>query len=208
MRSFLSLILFLGACKDHPPPTLTEPFRDEFERASVGPNWNPTSDVYRITGGQLSVSGAYNHPLWLRRKLPPNASIELDCKSMSDAGDIKVEAWGDGQSHATDKGAYTSTGYVFIMGGWHNSRSIIAKGNEHGSDVVSRAQPRVEPGQTYHWKIARADGRMDWFIDDTSTPFLSLPDPTPWSGPGHEFFAINDWESDLWFDNLVIRPGP
>ena len=39
-------------------------------------------------------------------------------------------------------------------------------------------------------------------------PFLAWTDPEPLAGPGHEYLAINDWESDVTFDNLPIRPPP
>jgi len=28
----------------------------------------------------------------------------------------------------------------------------------------------------------------------------------PLEGAGHEYFALNNWETDTWFDNLVITP--
>ena len=199
----------LAACKDPPKPAITAAWTDDFDRATTGDDYLATApEAYRITGGQLNVSNGYNHPLWLRRKIPRDATIELDVKSTSDAGDIKVEAWGDGEHHAPTnaKVQYTSTGYVFIFGGWGNSQSIIAKQSEHGKDVVARRDVKVVPGKTYHWKIVRKGPRIDWFIDDMATPFLSLDDAQPLEGDAHAYFAFSDWESDLWFDNLAIAP--
>ena len=45
---------------------------------------------------------------------------------------------------------------------------------------------------------------MAWFIDDQ--PFLTYQDPSPLAGQAHEHFAFNNWDSDLYFDDLVIRP--
>jgi hypothetical protein len=205
----LLLLAALGACKDAPKPAITAAWRDDFERAAAGDDYLVTApDAYRITGGELNVSGAYNHPMWLLRKLPRDAVIELDVKSRSAAGDIKVEAWGDGAHHAPSnaKVQYTSTGYVFIFGGWDNTASIIAKQSEHGKDVVTRKDRKVEPGRVYHWKIVRKGPKIDWFIDDLTTPFLSLDDAQPLEGEGHSYFAFSNWESDLWFDNLSITP--
>lgn len=207
MRALVFCLVVVG-CKQPDPPAVTAPWTDSFARASLGSDYLPTSDQYRITGGRLNVSLAYNHPLWLRKKLPEYASIELDCTSQSPSGDIKVEAWGDGESHAQNKGAYSSTGYVFIQGGWNNSKSEIAREDEHLPDLPSRTEPRVDVGRTYHWKIVRQKGRIDWYIDDMSTPFLSLADSQPLGGRGHEYFGFNNWESDLWFDNLTITPLP
>ena len=40
-----------------------------------------------------------------------------------------------------------------------------------------------------------------------SAPFLSYDDPQPLEGKGHEYFAFDNWDSDLWFDNLSISPA-
>jgi hypothetical protein len=35
---------------------------------------------------------------------------------------------------------------------------------------------------------------------------LEWDDPDPLAGPGHEYFAFNDWDALVHFDNLVITP--
>ena len=60
--------------------------------------------------------------------------------------------------------------------------------------------------QRYKWRIVRNGKTIDWFVDDMTTPFLSLTDEAPLSGKGHQHFGVNNWESDTWFDNLVITP--
>src|SRR5262249_20358976 len=155
----------------------------DFERAAIGSDYRATADVYRIKDGALNVSNGYNHPLWLRKKLPDNAVIELDCWSRSPAGDLKIEIWGDGESYAEDRGAYTSSGYLFPVGGWSTPKSEVARGNEPGAAAAARTEPKVEPGRRYHWKIARKGGHIDWSID--GAPFLSYDDKRPLAGPGH-----------------------
>jgi hypothetical protein len=188
-------------------PAIDAPFSDEFQRAELGPTWNATGPGYRIDSGKLEVAQAYNHPAWLRMRLPHDAVVEVDATSKSPAGDIKLELYGDGESFDPDKGDYTSTGYVFIFGGWHNSLSVIVRGYEHGEGrKAQRADTHVEPGRTYHFAISRRGGALDWSID--GQPFLSWTDPDPLAGAGHEYLAVNDWESDVTFDNLHIRPAP
>ena len=204
----LSLPLFALSCKQPDPPPVQGTFRDDFERAAIGGDYAATAQVYRIKDGALNVQSGYNHPLWLRKKIPVDATIELDVRSSSDAGDIKVEIWGDGEGYAVDNGAYTSSGYVFIMGGWRNTKSIIARGNEHGSDVQARTQPRVEMGKTYHWKIVRKGRLITWYVDDLTTPFLTFDDADPYTGSNHAYFGFNNWEADVWYDNLVISETP
>jgi hypothetical protein len=196
----------VSACRAKDPP-ITAPFRDDFERAELGPGWNATGPEYRIAGGKLAVAGAYNHPAWLRRKLPRDAVIELDVLSRSPAGDLKIELYGDGESFDPDKGGYVSTGYVLIFGGWHNSLSVICRNDEHDAGrKVERRDVRVEPGRSYHFTVARRGGTIDWKLD--RQPFLSWTDPVPLEGSGHEYLAVNDWEADVSFDNLDIRPAP
>lgn len=199
----------LGCSKKEPAP-ITARWTDDFERAQVGDDYHATSNAYELVNGALSAQGAYNHPLWLKKKLPRDVVVELDVWSNTPDGDIKVELFGDGESHATSKGAYTATGYVFVFGGWNNSKSILARRDEHGvvgTDLVERTSPKVEPERRYHWKIVRRGGQVDWFIDDMQTPFLSFTDPEPLAGAGHEYFGVNNWQSDSWFDDLVITPA-
>ena len=207
MRTLILTALLVTSCGKQPdPPAITAAWSDNFDRADIGGDYHATSEAYRIVDNHLVVANAYNHPLWLRKKLPRDASIEFDVWSNSPAGDIKVEAWGDGSHHARDKGAYTSSGYVFIMGGWNNSKNLFAKGNEHGKDIAERRDPKVQLGKKYHWKIVRKGNQIDWYVDDMTTPFLSFDDPAPYEGNGHAYFGFNDWESELHFDNLTITP--
>ncbi len=189
-----------------PRAAISAPWQDGFKRSELGADYLATSKHYRIDKGALNARGAHNHPLWLRKKLPRNVVIEFDTWSNSAAGDIKVEVFGDGRSHATTRGAYTATGYVFIFGGWNNSKSLIARKDEHGGNMaVDKTKRKVVPRKRYHWKIVRKDKHIDWYIDDKV--FLSYDDAKPLEGPGHEYFGFNNWESDLWFDNLMISPA-
>ena len=176
---------------------------DNFDRATIGDAWKTDSAVYRITNGELVVAKAYNHPLWLTRALPKDAIIEVDAWSNDDAGDIKIEAWGDGKSSAK-AATYNATSYVFIFGGWHNQISAIARMEEHGADRKTRTDVKVKKGQKYHFRIERKGGHIDWQVD--GQPFLTFDDPAPLDGIGHSYLGINDWEAELHFDNLKITP--
>ena len=96
---------------------------------------------------------------------------------------------------------------MLIFGGWHNTLSVICRQHEHDDGrKAERSDVRVEPGKKYHFTIARRGGTIDWAID--GRPFLAWTDPSPLAGPGHEYLAVNDWEADVTFDNLNIRPAP
>jgi hypothetical protein len=203
----LGLIAVAGPACRAKDPTIKEPFSDTFDRAELGATWNATSPQYHVADGRLAVSKAYNHPAWLRQKLPRDSVIELDATSKSAVGDLKIELYGDGESFDPDKGAYTSTGYVLIFGGWGNSLSVICRIDEHDDGrKAQRSDLRVQPGRTYHWTVTRRGGTIDWKVD--GQPFLTWTDPEPLAGPGHEYLAVNNWESDVSFDNLATRPAP
>jgi hypothetical protein len=208
MRPLALIVAFVAAsatvagCKiEKLPPA--GPSSDDFQRGELGDAWQSTGGSWRIDKGELVVDHAYNHPLWLRRPIPENAVIEVDCWSNDDIGDLKLEAWGDGKSFATSV-SYTATSYVFIFGGWHNTISALARMNEHGGDRRVRMDTRVERGKKYHWRISRRGGHIDWQVD--GKPFLTFDDPRPLEGREHSYFAFNDWEAELHFDNLKIAP--
>ena len=204
MRWWL-LLMCLG-CKVNDPPPITEAWTDSFDRDRPGPNYYKTGKGYDVVDGALSAHGAHNHPLWLRKKLTRDVRIELDCWSNEDRGDIKIELFGDGHSYDPDGGRYMASGYEIIFGGWYNAKSIIARLDEHGKDLAERVEPKVIAKQRYHWKIERQGQKISWWIDDLQTPFLVYDDPHPLEGPGHEYLGFNNWETDTWFDNLVVTP--
>jgi hypothetical protein len=182
------------------------PTSDDFERSALGGEWLATDpSAVHLSDGVLTVERAHNHPVWLRRPIPEDATIEFDAWTDSPDGDMKVEAWGDGRSaHAGAlEAAYEATGYVFVFGGWKNSKSVLARQEEHGAGAVARSTPRVEPGRRYHWEIRRKGGEISWSID--GQPFLKLDDAAPLRGPSHAYFAFSGWESPVHFDNLRIR---
>jgi hypothetical protein len=210
MASAFSLVGVVACVKSPSPtgagsslPLITQRFEDNFDRVSLGDDWNATNNRWSIRDGVLRVSEAYNHPLWLKRRLPRDVRIEFDAWSDSEEGDIKCEVFGDGRSHAREA-SYNATSYVLIHGGWNNRLNVIARMDEHGADRRVRNEPRVERGRRYHWTIVRRGNRLEWSVD--GQPMLDLDDRAPLYGPGHEFFAFNNWRAPLNFDNLVITP--
>lgn len=202
---FLFGILFLGCSgRSGDKAVLSEGravFEDSFERDLVGDAWLDTGGGYSIVGGELRVKGARNKPLWLKRKLPRDVRVEFTARSESSAVDIKTEIFGDGESRAT-KLSYTATSYVLILGGWNNSRSIIARMNEHGKDRIVRDEPTGVPGKTYRFAVTRKGDTLTWFLNGEL--FLKMKDSSPLVGTGHEHFAFNNWESEVFFDDFKV----
>lgn len=177
-------------------------FQDSFDRAELGSDWLDTSrGHYTLKNGELAARGAHNKPLWLARALPRNARVEFSARSESPAIDIKAEVFGDGRSFAK-RASYAATSYVIILGGWNNSRSIIARMDEHGKDRRVRTSPKGVTGKRYRFSISRVGTRVNWFLNGER--FLELDDPQPLVGTGHDHFAFNNWESEVYFDDLVV----
>jgi hypothetical protein len=197
-------------------PVLQQPFKDEFERDALGDDYFATSDRYRVERGRLCVKGARNHPLWLRHRLPTNARIQVEAEAGSDDGDIKLEAWGDGQAAATRLSYTDATSYLAIFGGWKNRYHVLARMDEHAPDrpevVIEPGSddPRQQPvvtGRRYRLRVERTDGRtVRFWVNDVE--MLSFVDPQPLRGGGHDHFAFNEWEAPVCFDHLVVEPLP
>ena len=208
IRSSRSLTLTLTltltlSCTPQGDPGIGAGYVDDFERAALGKDYDKTGGNWRIDDGQLRVDGAKNHPLWLLRTLPREVRVELDVRSESPEGDIKVELFGDGASYAkADR--YEASGYVIIFGGWNNSKNVLARMDEHGVDRVIGPARKVVPGKTYHFRIERVGGTLTVWVDDEV--LLEMADPEPLGGRGHDHFGFNNWQSDLWFDNLEVTP--
>jgi len=202
----VSLLVWAGiSCTPQGDPSVgPDGYSDVFEREERGDAWFNTGSSWRIIDGQLNIRNSHNRPLWLRRILPRDARIEFDIRSESPEGDIKCEVYGDGTSRATTD-SYTATSYVIIFGGWHNALSGIARMDEHGQDrVMHPTPPRVEPGRVYHMRVDRQGSRVTSFVDGTE--LAHFDDQSPLEGRGHDHFAFNDWEVELWIDNLRITP--
>jgi hypothetical protein len=205
-------ILLLGSgvlaagCQDE---RIEGTFTDDFNRDELGPNYRDTIGRYVVHHNRLNVARAYNHPLWLKRRLPRNVVIEFDATAYTKDGDIKVELYGDGRSFDDRRGAYKGTGYIICLGAWKNTKSFIARQIEHppkGRErefMAVRKDFRVQTGRTYHFKIVRRGQEIQWDLD--GQPFLSFVDRRPLWGKDHDHFAFNNWESEVSFDNLVIR---
>jgi len=184
------------------PPDGKVVFGERFDGPLGDAFLDTSGGAYSVADGKLRVRGARNRPLWLQRKLPADARIDFTARSLSPAVDIKVEVFGDGASFAK-KASYTATSYVLILGGWNNSRSIIARLDEHGEDRQVRTEPRGEVGRTYAFTVVRRGGALEWWLDGER--FLAFEDAAPLRGPGHEHFAFNGWDSEVLFDDLVVR---
>jgi hypothetical protein len=193
---------------------LTAAWEDNFNRAELGPDWTTLSPGWKIKDGRLCGRGARNKGAWLAKRLPANARIEFEAFAESPEGDLKVELWGDGVSGATSTSYTNATSYLAILGGWKNTKHVLARLNEHGEDRLEidvdphsddERMRAIAPGQAYHFKVERADGKTVQ-VSVNGAVYFELADREPLLGAGHEHFGFNDWDAPVCFDNLRVTP--
>ncbi|MFO0759659.1 MAG: hypothetical protein U0359_24435 [Byssovorax sp.] len=195
-------------------PLITAPFEDAFDRVELGPDYNALGPAWKLQNGKLCARGARNKGIWLNRRLPVNARIEFDAYAESPDGDLKAELWGDGVSGATGTSYTNATSYLTILGGWKNTKHVLARLDEHGDDRLEididktaddERQRAVSPGQVYHFKVERSDAKtVSWSVNNVT--YFDFADPEPLTGAGHEHVGFNDWDAPVCFDNLKIVP--
>ena len=201
MRSSLpalgvALLMGLVACKKQPEAVKSAPFSDDFERAELGPDWFPSGGHWIVERGAAYSTGANNAPCFLKVSLPADVVVEADITSETPLVDAKLELMTDGRTH--------QSGYIFILGGWSNTISAIARLDEHGADRRERRPTNVVGERTYHWRIEKKGGDIKWYIDGQL--YMTFDDPKPLDGPGHDRLALSNWQNRLRYDNVRVWP--
>ena len=183
-------------CKRAAENVATVPYSDDFDREKLGEAWLPTGGHWVIDRGAVLTTGANNAPLFLKAQLPHDVVIEVDIISETSAVDAKIELMTDGHTH--------QSGYIFILGGWDNKFSVIARLDEHGRDRKAKSPTGVQGKKEYHWRIEKKGGALRWYIDGKL--YMTYDDPKPLQGPGHDRLAFSNWQNQLRYDNLRIWP--
>ena len=199
MARWLIALALVSACKVRDPAPVTAPWQDVFERDSIGLDYLAAGSGYAVAGGRLIAAAAHAHPLWLRKRLPHDVRIELDCGASDPAGEVRVELFGDGGGEPAGAPPIP-TGYTFaISGGEARLDRPAALG------VHAPAPPRGPDGRM-HWKIERTGRTVRWFVRDMQHPLLTYVDPHPLEDDAHAYFGVVDGTDATWFDNLAITP--
>ncbi len=186
-------------------------FSDDFSAANLAPHWSvgrvdgpaskgggPRNEAdrlghWRVHDGALHTSGERNQGLWLKVPLPDSVRIEFSAAAETDGGDIKFESFGDGTLH--------ESGYIFVMGGWNNALSVLARRDEHETGRQRRDET-VEKGRVYRMAVTRSQSVVRWFVDGRL--YLQYRDSEPLRGDAHRFFSFNSWRTPLRFDDLAV----
>lgn len=194
-----ALLTLLTACKDSgpaAPPGAGLPFSDDFERSELGSLWHKSGGHWEVRDGMVRSNGANNAPLFLKLELPNDVVVEFDARSETPLVDTKLELMTNGKAH--------QSGYVFILGGWSNQISCIARLDEHGADRVEKKPTQVVGNRSYRWRVEKKGGDLRWYLDGKL--YMSFQDAAPLHGPGHDRLAFSNWQNEIAYDNLRIWP--
>jgi len=195
LACLLGSLCLLSACKKEPvASTGSLPFTDDFNRKELGVNWFPSGGDWKLRDGYVYTTFSNNMPLFLKLDLPADVVVEVDVFSELPIVDAKVELMTDGRTH--------QSGYVFILGGWSNKLSVIARLDEHGKDRKVKSPTNVKGKTQYRWRIEKKGGELKWLID--GKPYMSYRDPKPLDGPGNNRLGFGNWQNQIRFDNLQI----
>lgn len=201
---FAALMSCAVGCGEKLEPIVSD-FTESFDRQDIGATWRDSGGGYRLVNGELVASHARHHPIWLRKKLPQDISMEFDVRTESPDGDIRFVIFGDGKSANPDGEGCQSSGYEFVFGGWKNHVSMLCREHrQSGGHQGVRTDWPVVPGRTYHNYITRKGGVIAWYIDGHD--MMSWTDPEPLTGKGHEAMGFDGADTEVFFDNLVVGP--
>jgi hypothetical protein len=177
---------------------ITAPFTDSFDRGELGASYKKSGGTWEVRDSALHSTGEHNIPLFLDVKLPKNVKVEFTAWSRSPQVDMKVEIFGDGTRH--------ESGYIVIVGGWNNQITTIARLDEHEKTRVEK-RTKWEPNKKYRWTVQRTDGHtVELFLD--GQPIIAYDDKEPLTGERNHSLAFSNWESDVFYDDLVVTPLP
>lgn len=192
--TFALPIAAVACTKSSDKPAVTLPFSDDFSRGELGPNYYPSGGFWTVKEGYAYTTGANNAPCFVNVDLPKDVVIEVDVMSETPTVDSKIELMTDGRAH--------QSGYVFILGGWDNKLSVIARLDEHGKDRKEMGPTRVVGNRNYRWRIEKNGGALKWYLDGEL--YMTYDDPNPLDGDGNNRLAFSNWQNRIRYDNLKI----
>ena len=163
-------------------------FSDDFDRAQLGPNWQPVRGTWALDDGMLAA----------------DSSAHIGC-NWRFTGDVRLEY--DAVTNAEEpcdlsgvlsaKLGEETSGYYFGFGGQGNALSfLIARGG-----IVERSDTRIVPGKRHHVVCQREGQQITFSVD--GEVIVSHVDDKPISGPEHDRVGLAVYAPGR-FDNARI----
>src|SRR6266702_4663919 len=195
--------------------TAAVPFRDDFERATLGEAYWSNGGHWRIARGQVYSPGVGNNPLWLKARLPRDVRIEFDVRSEKldepapTESELRAQLANLAQPYARKleglEALWERLRGPFVRSSARADLDRLEKGTYYQPDtprVVKRLDLKVERGRTYHETVTRRGGLIRWEQDGQLV--LEMNDGAPLPIEGHDRFGFSSWQNDTYFDNLKI----
>jgi len=173
--------------------TWREDFHDDFNRASLGDNWQVVSGDWKIQDGKLVATGdRVDNVLLLNRPMSALQRIEFVAASVTPGWEQAPQAKA---GEASDLAALLHTsaekplgGYSLLFGARFNSANAIRRTRDMVVTDATEARIKIEPGRFYKI-MAEFDGRHVRMTIDGKT-ILEYKEALPLLGPGHDRIGI------------------
>ncbi len=170
-----------------------EDFHDNFDRASLGDQWEAVSGSWEIQDGKLVAKGGGDgNVLLLTRRMPALQRIEFVAASVPPGWEQDPQ---DKTGYASDlaAGLHTSaekplSGYALQFGSRFNSANVISRNRETVMTDAAEVRIKVEPGRFYKI-VAEFDGKHVRMTVDGKT-VLEYEETSPLLGPGHDRIGL------------------
>jgi len=171
-----------------------EDFHDNFDRASLGADWEVVSGSWEIQDGKLIAKDNRNdNVLLLTRPMSALQRIEFVAASVPPGWEQDPQAKaGDASNLAARLHASAAkplSGYTLQFGTQFNSANVVRRTRETVLTDATAARIQIEPGRFYKI-VAEFDGKHVRMTVDEKT-VLEYEETSPLLGPGHDRIGLS-----------------
>jgi len=169
-----------------------ESYKDDFDRAGIGPALSVTAGEWTVKGGGLVGEGFGHTTVDLVERFPGNVRLDMDATVLPGSGKREIAMF-IRRDHETEP-----AGYYLAVGGDNE----VVEVDRHGVEVVSAACPMLEAGRKYHVALARIGERLELSIDGTI--LLRYTDLVPLNPAEYSILRIGTYDGTIRIDNLRV----
>jgi len=176
------------------PATWSLAFSDDFQRATLGPNWETVEGKWFVENGALATRG--EGTVMSARRFAGLQKVEFEAMVTPNPGVSDISPF----IHSGSDGVHS--GYFLQFGGYYNRGSAIMR---KGRKVRESARV-IEPGKT-HAIVAEHDGTAVRLTVDGQV-VAEFPDERPLVGEGHDRIGFYVYEGSVTIRNLKVYTAP